>query len=83
MLGDAILIAKGIESTDHLAPITELTLLSIKTERSLRVIDNLRRLRHNINYYGYSPSIEEATEARSIAMSLFNPVKEEVLRIIQ
>lgn len=74
MLGDAMLIEKGYESEDHIAPIKELINLKIETKRSLNLIDNMRRLRHNINYYGYKPKIEEANEAISIAKALFNPL---------
>ncbi|MBI5797572.1 hypothetical protein HZA98_01560 [Candidatus Woesearchaeota archaeon] len=82
MLGDSLLVAKGIESEDHLKPIQELMNLKVKTERPLLLIDNLRRLRHNINYYGYRPSLDEAKEIKALAKSLFEPLKKEVLRSI-
>jgi len=78
ILGDALLVSKGIESTDHLEPINELIKLNVKTERSLNLLDNLRRLRHNINYYGYKPSIEELENAISLAKNLFEPLLKEV-----
>ena len=74
MLGDAILVSKGIESKDHLAPIKEIISINVKTDRSLNLIDNLRRLRHNINYYGYTPTIYEVNDAISIANSIFKPL---------
>ena len=67
MLGDALLVIKGIKSEDHIEPIKALLDLKIDTSRSLNLIDNLRRLRHNINYYGYKPSRLEAEDALSIA----------------
>ncbi|MBU1975943.1 MAG: hypothetical protein KKG59_06070 [Nanoarchaeota archaeon] len=74
MLGDALLISKGEESIDHYMPIKVLTMLHIKTSRPVRVIENLRGLRHNINYYGYKPRVEEADEVISIAKVLFLPL---------
>ncbi len=83
MLGDAILISKGIESTDHIRPIVELTNLKVKTSRPINVINNIRVLRHNINYYGYSPTIIEARDVISIANSCFKPLLSEVSKIIE
>jgi len=74
MLGDSILVAKGIKSQDHLEPLKELMNLKVKTSRPIRLIDSLRVLRHNINYYGYSPKLAEVNDAISIAKSLFNPL---------
>ena len=50
MLGDALLVARGIESSDHILPIQELLRMQVKTDRPIQLIDNLRRLRHNVNY---------------------------------
>jgi len=83
MLGDAILVLKGIESQDHLAPINELLNLNIKTVRSLRTIDNLRRMRHNINYYGYSPSKEEAEDAISIVNACFFTILKKIRKDLE
>jgi len=74
MLGDALLVAKGIESKDHVAPIKELLKLKVNTTRPINIIDNLRKLRHNINYYGYSPKLLEIEDAVSLAKSCFNPL---------
>jgi len=82
MLGDALLITKGIESEDHLAPIHELMKIKVETTRSITLVDHLRRMRHNINYYGYNPKKEEADDAISLAKACFEPlinaVKEEI-----
>ena len=49
MLGDARLISKGFASQDHVEQIKELESVSVKTDRPVKLIDTLRRLRHNIN----------------------------------
>ena len=82
MLGDAILVAEGMESTDHVAPIQELLKINVKTVRPIQVIDNLRMLRHNINYYGYRPNLREAEDAVSIAQACFKPLLVEVKKNI-
>ena len=74
MLGDASLISKGVVSQDHIEHIKELEKMPVKTERPIGVIDNIRKLRHNINYYGYIPSKAEAEDALSIAKTCFNPL---------
>jgi uncharacterized protein (UPF0332 family) len=74
MVGDALLISKGIESEDHIAPIKELTKINVDTDRPIQLIDNLRRLRHNINYYGYKPNLQEVKDVISIAESIFKPL---------
>lgn len=78
MLGDARLISKGIVSQDHVEQIKELESLPVKTERPLKLIDTLRRIRHNINYYGYIPSKAEAEDAISIAKACFFPLLEAI-----
>jgi hypothetical protein len=83
MLGDSLLVAKGIEAEDHVTPIKELMKLKVKTDRPINIIDNLRRLRHNINYYGYKPALEEVKAVRELSKSLFEPIKNEVLKNIK
>jgi hypothetical protein len=83
MLGDSLLAAQGIEAEDHITPIKELMKLKITTDRPINLIDNLRRLRHNINYYGYKPALDEVKEVKAIAKSLYEPIKNEVLRKIK
>ena len=82
MLGDALLILRGIESESHVESINELLKLNLKTKRPLGVIGNLRMLRHNINYYGYSPKVEEVMEVVEIAKDFFNPLFNEISRRI-
>ncbi len=83
MLGDALLIVKGIESQDHLAPINELMKVNVETSRSITIIDSLRRMRHNINYYGYSPKKAEADDAISLAKACFQPLFEIVKKEVE
>ncbi len=83
MLGDALLVARGIESTDHVMQIKELMGLKVSTMRPLGVLDNLRRLRHNINYNGYKPTIPEVKDAIKIAEGCFEPILREVLKLIK
>lgn len=78
MLGDAIFVRMGIVETDHKEMIEELTKLEVKTRRPLQTIKNLRQLRHNINYYGYEPSMSEAEDIRDIAQSCFYPLLEKL-----
>lgn len=82
MIGDALLVFKGIKSEDHLAPIKELINVEVDTPRPLRVLDNFRVLRHNVNYYGYRPSVEEAKDIIDFAKKCFEPVYEQVLKTI-
>ncbi len=70
-LGDAILVSKGISAEDHVLPIKEVSALKIESERPISLVENLRRLRHNINYYGYNPKIAEVNDAISLAKSCF------------
>lgn len=83
MLGDSMLISKGIEPTDHVMPINELTKISVHTSRPVNLINNLRTLRHNINYYGYTPTIIEAQDTISIAKSCFKPLFKEITKIVK
>ena len=83
MLGDALLVAKGIKSQDHIEPIKELLKLKVNTSRPIYLIDNLRKLRHNINYYGYSPKLVEVEDIISLAKSCFEPLHDAVLKEIK
>lgn len=83
MLGDARLVSKGIVSQDHVEQIKELESISVETKRPIKLIDSLRKLRHNINYYGYIPTKAEAEDAISIAHSCFNPLLKEIRKEIE
>lgn len=82
MLGDALLVNKGVSSADHLLPIKEISQLKIDSIRPIALIENLRRLRHNINYYGYNPSIAEANDAVSLAKECFYKAYEKIKKDI-
>lgn len=79
MLGEALMAMRGKESFDHAETMRELLSLKAETKRPIAVVDNLRQLRHNINYYGYLPSKAEAEDARSIAESCFEPLHDAVM----
>ena len=83
MLGDALLIAQGIESQDHLAPINELLKINVETSRPTKLVDSLRKMRHNINYYGYTPQKIEVDDVISLAKSCFQPLLSEVKKEIE
>lgn len=78
MLGDAILVGKGIQSEDHIQPIKEITSLNITTDRPIGLVNNLRTLRHNVNYYGYNPKITEVNDAVSLAKACFYKAYEKI-----
>jgi len=80
MLGDALLTHQGKITQDHAECIKELMKLNIKAERPLGALDNLRILRHNINYYGYRPKIEEVKDALNLTKALFEPLYKVVLK---
>ncbi|MBS3156233.1 hypothetical protein J4413_03305 [Candidatus Woesearchaeota archaeon] len=82
MLGDSLLVSKGIEPTDHITPIKELLKLNINTSRPINLIDSIRRLRNNINYYGYRPKLNEVEDVVSIAKTCFEPLYKEVKKIV-
>ena len=83
MLGDSLLVKQGIESQDHLEPIRALLEIQIKTERPVNIIESLRLMRHNINYYGYMPTIQEVEDAISFAKCCFYVLFEEVKKKIE
>ena len=78
MLGDARLVSKGLISLDHVEQIRELETIQVKTDRPIKLIDTLRKIRHNINYYGYIPSKVEAEDAVSIAKACFYQLLEAI-----
>lgn len=82
MLGDSLLVKQGIESQYHIMPINELMKIKISILRPINLIDNLRRLRHNVNYYGYKPKLEEVRDFLDFAKKCFVSISKEVGRII-
>ena len=83
MLGDALLVSQGRLSEDHVEQVRGLENLRIQTERPIKLVDNLRRMRHNINYYGYSPKKIEADDAISFAKTCFEPLLNVVKKEIE
>jgi len=77
MVGDALLLARGIESEDHVTSIKELLSLNVETIRPINLVENMRWLRHNVNYYGYTPKLVEVKDVISIAETIFQPVLRE------
>ena len=82
MLGDALLVKKGIKSQDHLLPLKELSKVKVETKRPLSLIETLRILRHNTNYYGYKPKIPEVADYVDFAKKVFYKTFDEVKRIV-
>lgn len=85
MLGDALLVSKGIsfsKQDHHIKCIQELLKLRVITTRPIQLIDNLRQLRHNINYYAYSPNLADVSDAISLSKSCFNQLYEAVMKEI-
>ena len=83
MLGEALLIAEGIILEDHIIPLNALMNVRVNTKRPLKTLDNLRRTRNNINYYGYHASAAEARDIIDFAQMCFNPLSKEVKKIIE
>ena len=83
MLGEALLISRGIATSDHVMMINEIINLDIQTSRPLAILDNLRRIRHNINYYAYRANKEEAKNFIDLAKSDFNKVFIKIKNIIE
>ena len=83
MLGESILLKKGIRPIDHINSIDEILKLELKTSKPLNILENLRRLRHNINYYGYKANIYDAKESISFAKNCFNELLKKINKIIE
>jgi hypothetical protein len=83
MLGDAILVNLGISSDDHILPLKEISKLEIDSKRPISSVENLRRLRHNINYYGYNPSLAEVNDSISLAKECFYKSYEKIKKGLQ
>ena len=82
MLGEALLVAEGKIAMDHTLMINRLMSLPVKTARPLGTLENLRRMRHRINYYGHVAGVSEARYALSLAECCFEPVYTYIKSII-
>ena len=74
MIGKAVLLSEGKISEDHLESLKAIESMEAKTKRPIQAIDNLRKIRHGINYYGYIPKKEEADDAILLAKEIFKEV---------
>ena len=83
MLGDALLVSKGKLSKEHTEQIKTLLQINVNTTRPIQLLDNFRMLRHNLNYYGYKPSILEAEDIVDFAKKCFYLILEEVKKEIK
>ncbi|HLC84977.1 MAG TPA: hypothetical protein VJH22_04245 [Candidatus Nanoarchaeia archaeon] len=78
-LGMALLLLDGITTQNHETAIKRLIdLPKMNTTRPLRTLDQLRKLRHDINYQGYQPTQADLNEAVSIKNACWKPLYEEV-----
>lgn len=71
MLGEARLALAGIKSADHDTQIQEVLRLKVVAERPLATITSLKRLRNDVNYRGYAPTIAEAQDALDFLQKTF------------
>ncbi len=83
MLGDALLVSKGITSEDHLLPIKRVSSVKIDSARPIASVENLRILRHNVNYYGYAPKNAEVEDVISLAKACFYKAYEQIKKELQ
>ncbi len=83
MLGDALLVSQGKISKEHTEQIKALLKTTIATPRPLQLLDNFRMLRHNLNYYGYQPTQDEAEDVVDFAKQCFNILYEAVKKEIK
>jgi len=61
----------------------ELSKINVSTSRPINIIETLRLLRHNINYYGYKPNIEEVEYAVNFAKDSYKDVYNQIVKMIK
>jgi len=83
MIGESLLISKGIQSENHVLPIKELIDLNINLPRPIIFLDQLRKIRRNINYYGYKSTKEEAKDILDFSKQSFDLIIEKALSLIE
>jgi len=86
ILGNALLTAKGFETAGvdhHTQMIEALVKLNIKTSRPLLLLNELKRIRHQINYQGYIPTENEVKYAMEIKEALWSLILNEVKKQIE
>ena len=74
MIGKAVLLSEGKVSEDYIESLEAIKSLQVETKRPIQAIDNLRKIRHGINYYGYTPKKEEADDAILLAKEIFKDI---------
>ena len=86
MLGDALLTYEGFETSGndhHVEMIGRLLKLQINADRSLLVLDELRKKRNKVNYEGYAPTEDEINDIIAVKNLLWDSVFNEVKRLIE
>jgi hypothetical protein len=83
MLGESILIKKGIKKINHINSINELIKLNLNTKKPLNLLENLMRLRNNINYNGYRANLFEAKDTILLAKTCYLPLLNKVKKILE
>lgn len=81
MLGEALLAAEGFEGADHVACIQRILKLDINSKISLNFLEALRKIRHNVNYYGYKTGIVEAEEAVAFSREGFGKIIKKIREV--
>ncbi len=81
-VGNALLIAEGTEESDHVPMIKRVMMLQVKTPRPIGALDNFRRLRHDVNYRGYVPTLADVQDFVDFAKACWKPVIAEAERIV-
>jgi len=81
-IGNALLMNEGIREMDHVPQIERVIKLPAQTPRPLLLLDNLRRLRHDINYRGHKPTQAELDEFMDFAHKCWKPVLEEAKKTV-
>jgi len=81
ILGEAVLLSKGIKSFDHKAMIEEL--IKLDNDAHLLFLNTIKEIRHKINHKGYSSAITEAKDAIDFAEKHFNDIYEKVKNEIE
>lgn len=81
ILGDALLTAKGFKTSGvdhHTQMIEALIKLNINTPRPLLLLNDLKRMRHQINYNGYVPTENEIKYVLEIKEAFWEQILAEV-----
>ncbi len=86
ILGDALLTAQGFKAAGidhHTQMIDALVKLDIKTTRPLLLLNELKKIRHQINYNGYLPTEKDLKYVIELKESFWPNVLDEVKKQIE